>query len=324
MKGIMNIKLQLLAVGIFVSSTSAHSALVSRLGGLAYYDTDADLTWLADANYSVTQYVNSGGTEGDADGRMHWADANVWATGLNIAGITGWRVAKTVDIGNDGCNLSNNGTDCGYNMDVSTGEMANLFYTVLENVPYKDTDGNANQPGWGGVANTGPFSNVLAGYYWSSTEYAPDTSKAWVFSSFYSNQTFTGKSASNLYAWAVHDGDVDPDTDMDGISDSIEDSNGNGVVDAGETDPMNPDSDSDGLLDGDEDSNSNGIVDAGESDPLDTDSDDDFLPDGYEVNILASDPTSQTTVYLNKGDMDVDGDVDVGDLILIQRQLLGY
>ena len=29
---------------------SANAALVSRLGGLAYYDTEANLTWLTDAN----------------------------------------------------------------------------------------------------------------------------------------------------------------------------------------------------------------------------------------------------------------------------------
>ena len=112
------------------------------------------------------------------------------------------------------------------------------------------------------------------------------------------------------------------DTDMDGVPDFIEDSNGNGVVDAGETDPSNPDSDGDGLNDGDEDANSNGIVDAGETNPLSTDSDNDGLSDGYEVNIIASDPTSPTTVYVTLGDMNVDGDVNVGDLILLQQEIL--
>lgn len=36
-----------------VVSFSANAALVSRLGELAYYDTEADLTWLADANAAV-------------------------------------------------------------------------------------------------------------------------------------------------------------------------------------------------------------------------------------------------------------------------------
>ena len=46
-----------------VISFSADAALVSRLGGLAYYDTDADLTWLADANYAKSSGY-------DGDGRM--------------------------------------------------------------------------------------------------------------------------------------------------------------------------------------------------------------------------------------------------------------
>ena len=41
------------------------------------------------------------------------------------------------------------------------------------------------------------------------------------------------------------------DTDGDGLTDNIEDPNGNGIVDPGETDRLNPDTDGDGLLDGD-------------------------------------------------------------------------
>ena len=41
----------------------------------AYYDITLDVTWLADANYSATQFVNSGGVIGDADGTMSWIDA---------------------------------------------------------------------------------------------------------------------------------------------------------------------------------------------------------------------------------------------------------
>ena len=58
------------------------------------------------------------------------------------------------------------------------------------------------------------------------------------------------------------------DSDGDGLLNGIEDANGNGVVDLGETDPLNPDSDGDGLLDGVEDANGNGVVDPGETDPL--------------------------------------------------------
>lgn len=75
---------------------------------------------------------------------------------------------------------------------------------------------------------------------------------------------------------------IDSDSDNDGISDSVEDKNGNGVVDPGETDPNNPDSDDDGISDGVEDSNKNGVVDQGETDPLNKDTDGDGLDDGVE------------------------------------------
>ena len=62
-----------------------------------------------------------------------------------------------------------------------------------------------------------------------------------------------------------------------------------------------------------------------DDDGIHSDSDDDGLSDGYEVNILASDPTSQTTVYtspVNPGDMNGDGDINVGDLLLLQQEIL--
>lgn len=116
---------------------------------------------------------------------------------------------------------------------------------------------------------------------------------------------------------------IDPDDDNDGLLDTLEDSNGNGVVDAGETNPFDSDSDDDGLQDGIEDANSNGMVDAGETSPLNSDSDTDGLSDGYEVFVLGSDPTSATTVYIAPpGDINNDGGVNAGDLILLRKQIL--
>ncbi len=67
------------------------------------------------------------------------------------------------------------------------------------------------------------------------------------------------------------------DDDGDGLSNDDEDSNHNGAVDSGETDPINPDSDGDGVLDGDEKT--------GKLDPLNADSDGDCLPDGLELGV---------------------------------------
>ena len=77
----------LCAVIFAVITMSSHAALVGRDldGNLttaeAYYDTDANLTWLANANAAGTT--------------MNWANANAWAAGLDIdgtAGADGWRL----------------------------------------------------------------------------------------------------------------------------------------------------------------------------------------------------------------------------------------
>ena len=72
------------------------------------------------------------------------------------------------------------------------------------------------------------------------------------------------------------------DADNDGLIDFLE-------LTVCETNWQNPDTDGDGLLDGIEDANHNGIVDPGETDPLDPDSDDDGFTDQEEV-ICGSDP----------------------------------
>ena len=109
----------------------------------------------------------------------------------------------------------------------------------------------------------------------------------------------------------VDPGETDPqkaDSDGDGLPDGVEDKNGNGVVDPGETDPLKSDSDGDGLLDGIEDKNANGIVDPGETDPLKSDSDGDGLADGW------IDKNGNNKVDPGEGeDVNVNGKLDPGE-----------
>lgn len=75
------------------------------------------------------------------------------------------------------------------------------------------------------------------------------------------------------------------DRDGDCLNDTIEDTNGNGVFDAGDfTDLGAADTDADGVFDGCEDANRNGVVDLfpPEPDPRTADSDGDGLSDGVE------------------------------------------
>ncbi|PIQ12851.1 MAG: hypothetical protein COW07_02885 [Hydrogenophilales bacterium CG12_big_fil_rev_8_21_14_0_65_61_21] len=67
-------------------SCAAQATLINRGGGMIY-DTDIDITWLADANYAMTSGY-------DADGLMNWAAANAWAAGLVYGGYENWRLPK--------------------------------------------------------------------------------------------------------------------------------------------------------------------------------------------------------------------------------------
>ena len=209
---IRRIQLAPIVLALGLVSGSAHAALQGRdLNGSAssfeaYYDTDRNITWLADANYAWTSGY-------DTDGRMSWTDAKTWAANLRLVDAVNkitydnWRLPTVVDTGRPGCqDFAYTGTDCGYNVDTATGEMAHLFYDELGNKANYDTSGNSNQPGWG-LTNTGPFTNLRAYAYWYGTELAPNTGDAWVFSFNSGGQNAYYKYGS-YYALAVSPGDV--------------------------------------------------------------------------------------------------------------------
>lgn len=171
----------------------------------AYYDTTLNITWLADADYALT-------TGESSYGGMSWDYANNWATSLNPygSGITGWRLPITNDVGNDGATFTNyyQGVDYGFNI-TAHSEMSHMYYVTLGNKAFFDTSGGYPQPGYG-LTNTGPFTSII-GYldYWSATEYAPNTDRAWAFGliSDSGGQGAWIKNNGGL-AWAVHSGDI--------------------------------------------------------------------------------------------------------------------
>jgi Carboxypeptidase regulatory-like domain len=84
------------------------------------------------------------------------------------------------------------------------------------------------------------------------------------------------------FSWSPHFAvSTDPDSDGDGLSDSLENT--------GCTDPDDADTDDDGILDGIEDANHNGVVNAGETNPCNSDSDGDGIQDGTEVGLTLTD-----------------------------------
>lgn len=180
-----------------VVSFSASAALVGRLaatpGGTdyqAYYDTDADLTWLADANAAVGSAYDY---ETPGTGYMSWADANAWAAGLDVDGVTGWRLPTTMQPDTSCDSQSNQGSSFplqGFGTGCTGSEMGHLF----------NVEGISS-------AAPGPFSNVQSGGYWSGTEFAPNTIGAWDFG-FDTGGQYTLNKSGLLFAWAAQSGDV--------------------------------------------------------------------------------------------------------------------
>ena len=173
----------------FVSANTAQASLVDRGGGLIY-DSDLNITWLADANYARTSGY-------DADGLMTWSAAMIWAGNLSYGGYTDWRLPTTVQP-DATCSIQSGGDSTGYNCTGS--EMGHLFYNEL-----------GGTAGSSILSSTDPdralFMNVQSYSYRSGTVYAPDTTSAWAFRFDAGNQGATRKTI-NYYAWAVRDGDV--------------------------------------------------------------------------------------------------------------------
>lgn len=168
---------------VIMASSNANAALIERLGGLAYYDDVADLTWLADGNAS-------GST-------MNWVDANAWAAGLNVASVTGWRLPDTLQP-DPSCDGQSGGAS--FSDNCTGSEMGNLFYNVLGGSAgiLITTTHNANYD---------LFSNVESPGSWSATEVASNSTQAW-FTSMNSGGQWGLAKTYEMNAWAVQSGDI--------------------------------------------------------------------------------------------------------------------
>jgi len=150
---------------------------------LAYYDPNLDITWLADANAGAGSAFDDGFST--TDGKMTWANANAWAAGLSIGGVSGWRL-PSADVNEDGTVVD---CDGGGVAGCEDTEMGFLYWE--EGI----TD-----------ATPGPFSNVQSEDYWSGTEF--DSVFAWSFDFDFGFQDESDKEFRDIYAWAVRSGDA--------------------------------------------------------------------------------------------------------------------
>ena len=167
-----------------------------------------NITWLADFNYVQTSGYTGTGVD-TATGRLNWDAAVLWADTLVYGGYSDWRLPT----------LNPSDTTCSNNFDAggsfgllyfgtrcTGGELSHLFVTDLGNqggTSVLNQDGDTDEQ----RANFRLFSNVQSNFYWSGTEYAPNPSNAWSFSTGGGFQSNGDKDVA-LFAVAVRPGDV--------------------------------------------------------------------------------------------------------------------
>ncbi|MGO9445571.1 MAG: DUF1566 domain-containing protein [Thiobacillaceae bacterium] len=190
---------------MLLSATAAHAALqavtLDGIAGAGVYDTDRNITWLANANLAATDTFGVAGIS--ANGSMaSWATAESWIAAMNAADYLGyntWELPTTPVV--DTC-----GSSGGYNC--TNSMMGHLFYTELGG-----TAGSSITTTHTNAAGYNLFNNIQAADYWSGTVFASDPSEeAWLFVMEDGLQGIASQSSDNVYAWAVIPGAV-PEAD---------------------------------------------------------------------------------------------------------------
>ncbi len=203
---------------LFCLATNANSALLTRLGGLAYYDTELDVTWLANANLVLNNPLNTNlYTYTQPDGRTKQWFASYMIDELNegmYLGIDNWRLPTTGPINGVSYDFSSSSTpgvsDWGDDLSApgtpyagsTINEMAYLFYNSLGDT----SDGGI------GRFDAGPFNNLetYAYYLTGTTVMQKGALQDLVFTFDGGAQFFMPNNASYQqgFVWAVRDGDI--------------------------------------------------------------------------------------------------------------------
>lgn len=265
--GICNLKS---LVAVFLIAPYTNAALLDRGGGLIY-DTDLDVTWLADTNFAMTDLsitrvdaiIAAVGTvnghiltrddflldqqQGAYTGQMSWWGAVAWTSDLEYVypgtdvSFSEWRL-PSLNISDTTC-TSRYGipqtAPLGYNC--AGGELSHVYYTELGGVALLSPNIANNSP------PSGLFINLQDDYYHYGLVGVPcpnitDNNCSANFS-FHSGFQWATEKWNHNFAMAVHDGDIAMnDIDNDGVPDILDncpsvpndqqDDDGDGVGDA--------------------------------------------------------------------------------------------
>ena len=180
------VKYILMLAGIGFAS-AATASLETRPDGMVY-DTDLNITWLADANLPTTNTFGVSGID-TTYGNMNWNTAQSWVAAMDAAnylGYSDWRL-PTAD------------PACGFNYNCPNSELGHLFYQELG-----VTAGNSILTG--NTVALAKFNNIQDLQYWTGTAYEPDPYYVWTFSA--DGQQRGIDNIDFINAWAVRSGDV--------------------------------------------------------------------------------------------------------------------
>jgi hypothetical protein len=194
----------LVALAALGLAPSAHATLINRGGGLIY-DTDRNITWLANANQGAGSSFDDGPSA--TDGAMSWASALAWADNLSFFDSVrnktwdDWRLPSTLPLDPTcGTPQLSSGFNC------TGSELGHLAYVELSGLSNRPISGS-------GDADLALFTNLQNDGYWSGTGF--DAGNAWVFNFEFNAQGPDNKNIPvGYFAIAVRDGDVAPEPSL--------------------------------------------------------------------------------------------------------------
>ena len=152
-----------LALVLTWGTNTANATLIPLAGGMVY-DTDRDITWLADANYAKTSGYTATLPHPNSSGAMDWNEATIWAANLVYGGYDDWRLPTTQEPDPSCDDPSPVGGVILYLGYGCTGsEMGHMFYVNLGGIKDENISDHHND------MNYDLFSNIGGMNYWSST-----------------------------------------------------------------------------------------------------------------------------------------------------------
>ncbi|MHB8623496.1 MAG: Lcl domain-containing protein [Sulfuricaulis sp.] len=196
---------------VAVATSTAQASLVDRGGGLIY-DTDLNITWLADANLVASNTFGVSGIPIGTAGFMTWAKDQSWISAMNAAnylGYNNWRLSTTLQ---PDTTCTNQRIDDSFGYNCAGSELGHLFYNELGGVVGQSmtVTHNTNYNLFQNIqqsSSTG-ISPEYAPSYGSSTEFALDNRYAWSFDFNSGVQDIYYKDEVVHHSWPVHPGDV--------------------------------------------------------------------------------------------------------------------